>query len=227
MLDDGYHASMFYLRRYRKTAKRNHAKPPNRRNSREEHQPMRTARRRRRVHSVTRQTKPRLSPSTVQRYQKYAEQLIATVEKIEADAEPMYLDSAVRDLLYMGLAYLLHVAYDNQAIALQLDGDAFHSFISGKTAQWFRDRGFADWFCSAAASGFNTSRPREPMAVLCPPPKKRKARNRKPKAVPFVGIVASDGGKAKFTDAPAKKRKARTHSTPKPQTKAEKSANIK
>ena len=66
----------------------------------------------------------------------------------------------VRDGICTGLAYLVHAAYDCEACALGMHDEAFHSFISSATANWFRDRGFAEWFCSAAASQFSTSRPR-------------------------------------------------------------------
>ncbi len=70
------------------------------------------------------------------------------------------LDTAVRDSVSNGLAYLLHSAYDSQACSLGLDGPAFHAFVEGATAEWFRERGYAEWFCHGAAALFNSSRPR-------------------------------------------------------------------
>lgn len=70
-------------------------------------------------------------------------------------------DTAVGDTVAEGLAHLLNAAYDCRAIALDFrDFESRNSFIDGSIAEWFRVRGFAEWFCLAAASGFRTSRPR-------------------------------------------------------------------
>lgn len=74
-------------------------------------------------------------------------------------------DTAVGDTVAEGLAHLLNAAYDCRAIAMDFrDFESRNSFIDGSIAEWFRVRGFAEWFCLAAASGFRTSRPR----VLAP-----------------------------------------------------------
>jgi hypothetical protein len=74
-------------------------------------------------------------------------------------------DTAVHDTVAEGLAHLLNAAYDCRAIAMDFrDFESRNSFIDGSIAEWFRVRGFAEWFCLAAASGFRTSRPR----VLAP-----------------------------------------------------------
>ena len=68
------------------------------------------------------------------------------------------MDTAVRDEVCTGLAYLVHAGYDSQACALEIE--QFHDFVDKKTAEWFRSRGFAEWFCIGAACGFNSSKPR-------------------------------------------------------------------
>jgi hypothetical protein len=71
------------------------------------------------------------------------------------------LDTAVRDDVSTGLAYLVHSAYDTMASVMDIsDTTAWMAFIDNATAEWFRQRGFAEWYCLAAASLFHTSRPR-------------------------------------------------------------------
>jgi hypothetical protein len=70
------------------------------------------------------------------------------------------LDTAISDVTLDGLARLLHVAYDCQACSLGLDGAAFSSFAGNCTAEWFRERGCAEWYCTGSATLFTTSRPR-------------------------------------------------------------------
>ena len=75
------------------------------------------------------------------------------------------LDTAVSDSVAQGLAFLVHSAYDSLSTSKAIgygsdDYAASIAYIAGATAQWFRDRGFAEWFCLAAGSLFNTSRPR-------------------------------------------------------------------
>ena len=95
-------------------------------------------------------------------------------------------DTAVRDTASYGIAYLLHVAFDCQAIELGLDDVAFHAFIANSTAEWFRQRGCAEWFCSGAARLFTTTRPRTltqsmPHRYVKTNTKKRKRKPKKPK----------------------------------------------
>ena len=68
------------------------------------------------------------------------------------------MDTAVRDSVCTGLAYLVNAGYDCQACALDIE--QFHEFVDKKTAEWFRSRGFAEWFCQGAAALFNSSKPR-------------------------------------------------------------------
>jgi len=80
------------------------------------------------------------------------------------------LDTAVRATVSTGLAYLLHSAYDSQAVNLGLEGLAFSAFPDSCTAEWFRNRGFAEWFCIGAGNLFHSSPPRvlNPFLVFKP-----------------------------------------------------------
>lgn len=89
------------------------------------------------------------------------------------------LDTAVRDDIAQGLAHLVHAAYDSIANSMNIpDTAAWMAFIDNSTAEWFRERGFAEWFCLAAASSFNNSRPRTlaEMPFRIVRPRKRKPR---------------------------------------------------
>lgn len=71
------------------------------------------------------------------------------------------LDTAVREDIAQGLAYLVHSAYDSIATSMAIDNtEGWISFIDYATGEWFRQRGFAEWFCLAAGQCFHTSRPR-------------------------------------------------------------------
>lgn len=70
------------------------------------------------------------------------------------------LDTDVRDTLADGLARLVYVAYDCEAMNLNkgtLD-DSFNAHREWSTEKWFRDRGFADWYARGAATLFHTMR---------------------------------------------------------------------
>ncbi len=70
-------------------------------------------------------------------------------------------DTAVRDSVASGLAYLVHAAFDCRSIALDFqDFESGNAFIDNSTAEWFRERGFVEWFAAGAASLFNTTPPR-------------------------------------------------------------------
>lgn len=86
-----------------------------------------------------------------ERYLKIAEELWR-----EADT----LDTAVRDTVAKGLADIVYAAYDCIASSLDLSTDAWSAYIDHATGEWFRARGFAEWFCVGASTGFRTSRPR-------------------------------------------------------------------
>lgn len=75
------------------------------------------------------------------------------------------LDTAVRDTLADGVARLVYVAYDCQAVngvtsVTESAGpeDAFDAHREWATEKWFRDRGFADWYAKGAATLFHTMR---------------------------------------------------------------------
>jgi len=91
-------------------------------------------------------------------YDDYARSMLQRCDEIWDECS--LLDTAVRDDVCTGLAYLLYSAFDSQGCSLGLDGSAFHAFVEGATSDWFRQRGFAEWFCHGAASLFHTSRPR-------------------------------------------------------------------
>jgi hypothetical protein len=68
------------------------------------------------------------------------------------------LDTAVRDTVLEGLAYLVHTGYDCQGCAVDIE--EFSEFRRMKTEEWFRSRGCAEWFCVGAGCLFNSSKPR-------------------------------------------------------------------
>jgi len=119
-------------------------------------------------------TKPTTTKRLRRRKYTHARPLtVANKHKIDARATEMLrvcaaqfdacgdLDTAVRDDICTGLAYLVHSAYDTMAMGMEIsDTTAWMAFIDNSTAEWFRQRGFAEWFCLAAASLFHTSRPR-------------------------------------------------------------------
>jgi len=71
------------------------------------------------------------------------------------------LDTAVRDEVAEGVAFIVRAGYDCLATNIPYHTtDEWMAYIDHATAEWFRDRGFAEWFCIAAARGFNSSRPR-------------------------------------------------------------------
>jgi hypothetical protein len=92
----------------------------------------------------------------VQAYDREAHRMLDHAQEIfEASAG---LDTAVRDSVAEGLAYIVHAAYDSQACSVNLGPESFSDFIEKKTCEWFASRGFADWFCQGASLLFNTSR---------------------------------------------------------------------
>ena len=91
------------------------------------------------------------------RYAIVAQEYLEHAEALWTKAD---FDTAVRDDVAVGLAYIIRAAFDCQALDFNLQGLEFSLYIEQKTAEWFRKREFSEWFCLAAASGFNTSRPR-------------------------------------------------------------------
>lgn len=100
------------------------------------------------------------------RAKRFNKQLDDTGKWLLEIAEDIYyrvssLDTAVRDDVCEGLARIVHAGNDCVAANLNLNTEQWMSFIDGATADWFRRRGFAEWFCVAAANGFRKSRPRD------------------------------------------------------------------
>ncbi len=95
----------------------------------------------------------------------YVRQMNEIADSILAQCQTMYeqsadLDTAVRDTMASGLAYLLNAAYDCRAGALGIEGEDFCTYINAGVAQWFRDHEYTEWFCVAASRLFSTSDPR-------------------------------------------------------------------
>lgn len=95
----------------------------------------------------------------------YVKLMNSIADDILAKCQEMYeqsagLDTAVRDTMATGLAYLLHVAYDCRAGALSIEGEDFCTYIDAGVAQWLRDHEYTEWFCVAASRLFSTSDPR-------------------------------------------------------------------
>jgi hypothetical protein len=67
------------------------------------------------------------------------------------------LDTAVRDEVAEGLAYVVYAAYDTMGIAECVSDFDAVAFIQAKTYEWFRERGFVEWFCAGASTLFRTS----------------------------------------------------------------------
>lgn len=90
----------------------------------------------------------------------------AAADKLLAHCRDVYklsagLDTAVRDSVASGLAYLVHAAFDCRCIAMDFkDFESGNAFIDNSTAEWFRERGYVEWFSAGAASLFNTTPPR-------------------------------------------------------------------
>ena len=121
------------------------------------------------IHTTRRQTAAALN-----RYDQIADRMLGHAEAVYEEASG--LDTAVRDSVAEGLAAIVFAAYDCRAIAKNLQGDEWHSFCAGATAEWFRKRGFVEWFCQAAACGFRADPPRslEHTVVFRSPGKRRK-----------------------------------------------------
>lgn len=84
--------------------------------------------------------------------------LLDTAEEIHRKSQ--ILDTGVRDSVSEGLAYIVQAGNDCVASNLDLTTEQWMSFIDNATADWFRIRGYAEWFCIGAACQFRKSRPR-------------------------------------------------------------------
>lgn len=67
------------------------------------------------------------------------------------------LDTSVRDIVSEGLARIVYAAYDTEACAQCISDFDSTAYIQTKTYEWFRDRGFVEWFCAGASTLFSTS----------------------------------------------------------------------
>ena len=104
-------------------------------------------------------TRRELSPAQRKRWNAEADALLQHAQAI-FDMSANW-DTAVRDSVSEGLAFIVNAAYDCRAAGMDFaNTQEWMVFIESATAQWFRDRGFVEWFCVAAASGFRTTPPR-------------------------------------------------------------------
>ena len=69
------------------------------------------------------------------------------------------LDTAPRDVVAEGLAYIVYAAFDTLAIAECISNSDLTAYIHQRTYMWFRNRGFLEWFCAGASTLFRTSDP--------------------------------------------------------------------
>jgi len=67
------------------------------------------------------------------------------------------LDTAVRDTVADGLARIVFSAYDTRAVAECVSDFDSGPYIQAKTYEWFRERGFVEWFCAGASVLFRTT----------------------------------------------------------------------
>ena len=104
-------------------------------------------------------TKQRKRATRNATYAKRSQRLLQMADEMWRLADDF--DTAVRDDVSTGLAYIVHSAYDCEAQNLKNPStESWMAYIDNATAEWFRHRGFAEWYCLAAASLFHTSRPR-------------------------------------------------------------------
>jgi hypothetical protein len=76
------------------------------------------------------------------------------------------LDTAMRDLSHDGLARIVYIAFDTQSQNVNWEGrgerryDDQQEWIEKSTAEWFRKREFAEWYCLGAGHCFDRVPPR-------------------------------------------------------------------
>ena len=100
-----------------------------------------------------------LSAAERNRWNAAADELLAHARDIfELSCD---FDTAVRDSISQGLAFIVWASFDCRSIALDIsETNSRNAFIDTGVAEWFREREYAEWFCYAASSMFHTSRPR-------------------------------------------------------------------
>lgn len=93
------------------------------------------------------------------RWNEHAEAMLELAMQIHERSRDF--DTAVRDSISTGLAYIVHAAFDCRSIALGLpDIESIFSYVDSSTAEWFRQRGYVEWFSAGAAQLFHTTPPR-------------------------------------------------------------------
>jgi hypothetical protein len=99
----------------------------------------------------------------IQRRPKLDAKMQALANAMLAEAQSLFdgaadLDTAVRDIVYEGLARIVYAAFDTQACAQCVSDFDSIAYIQSKTYDWFRDHEFVEWFCVAASTLFRNSR---------------------------------------------------------------------
>lgn len=119
-------------------------------------------------------------------WNRQADALLAHAESIWQQADGF--DTAVRDSIAEGLAYIVNAAFDCRANAMEFSTvEEWSSFIDFSTAGWFRARGFFEWFCGATAALFHSTPPRHLIQSIKfkgqrRPPRNSRARRKSRKA---------------------------------------------
>ncbi len=114
-----------------------------------------------------------------QRKAKYSARLDARAGAMLDHAQQLFdsaadLDTAVRDVVYEGIARIVYAAYDTKGCAECISDFDFAGYIEQRTYEWFRERGFVEWFCVGASTLFRNS-PREFFRIHTAQAKHRKA----------------------------------------------------
>lgn len=113
--------------------------------------PTHPAKTKRRMRSVSKIRQPRVDP----KLDSVAQELLDRAESLWQTARG--LDTAVGDIMAEGIARIVHCAYDTRAIAQCISDFDHVNYIQAKTYEWFRERGFVEWFCAGASTLFMTS----------------------------------------------------------------------
>jgi hypothetical protein len=109
-----------------------------------------STKRRRRV-VVHRQRKPDMALN------QRSMRLLELAERIYEETQE--LDTAMRDVVAEGLARIVYVAYDTQAMANNVHDLKHHDFIQVSAFEWFKSHEYVDWFAQGASCLFQTSLP--------------------------------------------------------------------
>jgi hypothetical protein len=110
--------------------------------------------------------KPRRRQGEIPRFKfRFSEALAKSAKRQFELAEAIFqecggLDTAMRDISHDGLARLIYVAYDTIACNQNWPPEQAQQFIEQSTAEWFRSRGFVEWYCIGASHCFSRIPPR-------------------------------------------------------------------